>query len=141
MDLLRSLCARVPTDVPFLLLLSAWNLFTSVTGSRETFQISSVAVGLPLDPLTCTPRSNASEDSALNYSGGGVLSLVIFIYLLGKYFLFEAHQKEAQMVSLLGLLHFQRKIKAIHVSREIHKSGKKTNHSEFIRPEQLMVWG
>lgn len=111
-------------------------------GSRETFQVSGVAVGLPPDPsLPSHAQMSPSEDSALNYSGGGVLSLVIFIYLLEKYFLFEACQKEAQMVSLLGLLHFQRKIKAIHVSREIHKSGKKTNHSEFIRPEQLMVWG
>lgn len=35
----------------------------------------------------------------------GVLSLWIFIYL-EKYYIFEVPKEEAQMVSVLGLLHF-----------------------------------
>ena len=95
---------KATIEVHFLLLLPAWNLFISAAGSREPFQKSGVAVGLPLDtPCPVLAPMPPSEDGASNYSGGGVPSLLIFIYLLEKYFLFAVHQKEAQMVSLLGL--------------------------------------
>lgn len=51
---------KATIEVHFLLLLTAWNFFTSAAGSREPFQKSGEAVGLPLDTPTPTPCSNAS---------------------------------------------------------------------------------
>lgn len=72
----------------------------------------------------------------------GGLSLLIFIYLLEKYFVFEVPKEEAQIISLLGLLHFKNIhiIKAICARREIHKSRKKKNCPESICLEQQMAF-
>lgn len=74
----------------------------------------------------------------------GVLSLLIFIFSLENYFIFEVPKEEAQTVSLLGLLHLKKMhiIKAMCASREIHKSGKKKTCPESICLEPRMVfWG
>lgn len=67
---------KATIEVHFLLLLTAWNFFTSAAGSREPFQKSGVAVGLPLDTPTPTPCSNAS-----NYWGRGPESLDFYLLI------------------------------------------------------------
>lgn len=65
-----------------------------------------MALGLPPAPVPTPCLNVPGPGLCLELLGKGVLSLLIFIYLLEKYFMLEVPKEEAQLVSLLRLLHF-----------------------------------